>query len=177
MTLESIVWPFIPICHTPRIIFLVSAFKLTYVLKDVEGNESDFVKMPSFFLGQISPSLTSSQHVISLLYTDPNSHLVTQTLTSFEVPLMTKKWNRFALKVIPSSFTSLEPCLILFWTHKNFQYIFPGGRRQHHALLKLQISQFSNGNAKPKRTGLWHGFNSLHWASWSYYQRKFSSKV
>ncbi|ODM97649.1 Collagen alpha-1(XV) chain [Orchesella cincta] len=58
----------------------------------------------------ISPSLTSSHHMISLLYTDVGSHLVTQTLVSFEVPLMTRRWNRFALKIIGDNVTLFLNC-------------------------------------------------------------------
>lgn len=78
----------------------------------------------SFFVWkktQISPSLTSSHHMISLLYTDVSSHLVTQTLATFEVPLMTRKWNRFALKVcfVNSNITFYIDITLLLMT-KNY---------------------------------------------------------
>ncbi|CAG7732058.1 unnamed protein product, partial [Allacma fusca] len=59
---------------------------------------------------KISPSVTSSQHVISLLYTDVASHLVTQTLVSFEVPTLTRKWTKFAIKVVGDDITLYLNC-------------------------------------------------------------------
>ncbi|ODM97651.1 Collagen alpha-1(XV) chain, partial [Orchesella cincta] len=59
---------------------------------------------------KISPSLTSSHHMISLMYTDVGSHIMTQNLVSFEVPLRTRKWNRFALKVIGDNVTLFLNC-------------------------------------------------------------------
>ncbi|XP_035710172.1 collagen alpha-1(XVIII) chain isoform X3 [Folsomia candida] len=61
---------------------------------------------------KISPSVVASSphHTISLLYTDVGSHLVTQTIVAFEVPLMTRRWNRFALKVVGDNITLFLNC-------------------------------------------------------------------
>lgn len=97
---------------------------------------------------QISPSVTSSHHMISLLYTDVGSHLVTQTLVSFEVPLMTRKWNRFALKVYPRV-RKMDPFYRhIMSCHVNHMYTYPGlssgGWRQRHAISQLSRAQFPN---------------------------------